>query len=144
MHSVLEYFRVFETNLEFLESQNVALYFSRLFSGPRSPSCRTPVYMEVCFRSPGTSQKLLQKPALRCIRLLSSQSPKAGHIKAGQSDFRSQRLKPDTGKTRKMRKVSLTTEKYGLEEIQRSENAENAGTKTRKMRIAGFNVTGFR
>ena len=28
-------------------------------------------FLEVCFRTPGTSQKLLQKSALRCIRLLS-------------------------------------------------------------------------
>ena len=28
-------------------------------------------FLEVCFRTPGTSQKLLQKSALRCIRLFS-------------------------------------------------------------------------
>ena len=57
------------------------------------------------------------------------------------------------GKMRKMRKVPLTLEKQGSEEIPKSENtenaenAENADTKTRKMRklrMAGFNVTGFR
>ena len=56
----------------------------------------------------------------------------------------------DTGKTRKMRKVPLTPEKQGSEEIPKSknaENAENADTKTRKMRkmrMTGFSVTGFR
>ena len=52
-----------------------------------------------------------------------------------------------------MRKVPLTPEKQGSEEIPQSknaenaENAENADTKTRKMqkmRMTGFNVTGFR
>ena len=49
-----------------------------------------------------------------------------------------------------MRKVPLTPEKQGSEEIPKSknaENAENADTKTRKMRkmrMTGFNVTGFR
>ena len=52
-----------------------------------------------------------------------------------------------------MRKVPLTPEKQGSEEIPQSknaenaENAENADTKTRKMRkmrMIGFNVTGFR
>ena len=37
-----------------------------------------------------------------------SRSPKAGHNKAGRSDFRNQRFEPDTGKMRKMRKVPLT------------------------------------
>ena len=82
-----------------------------------------------------------------------SRSPKAGHPKAGRSDFRNQRFESDTGKTRKMRKVPLTPEKQGSEEIPKSksaenaENAENADTKTRKMRkmrMTGFNVTGFR
>ena len=49
-----------------------------------------------------------------------------------------------------MRKVPLTPEKQGSEEIPQSKNAENtenADTKTRKMRkmrMTGFNVTGFR
>ena len=79
-----------------------------------------------------------------------SRPPKAGHNKAGRSDFRNQRFETDTGKTRKMRKVPLTPEKQGSEEIPKSknaENAENADTKTRKMRkmrMTGFNVTGFR
>ena len=82
-----------------------------------------------------------------------SRSPKAGHPKAGRSDFRNQRFETDTEKTRKMRKVPLTPEKRGSEEIPKSknaenaENAENADTKTRemrKMRMTGFNVTGFR
>ena len=51
---------------------------------------------------------------------------------------------------RKMRKVPLTPEKQGSEEIpwsEKAENTENADTKTRKMRkmrMTGFNVTGFR
>ena len=36
---------------------------------------------------------------------LGSLSPKAGHIKAGLSDFRNQRFEPDTAKMRKMRKA---------------------------------------
>ena len=78
---------------------------------------------------------------------VASRSPKAGHNKAGRSDFRNQRFEPDTGKMRKMRKVPLTPEKQGSEEIPPSKNAENADTKTRKMRkmwMTGFNVTGFR
>ena len=76
---------------------------------------------------------------------LISRSPKAGHPKAGcWSDFRNQRFETDTGKMRKMRKVPLTPEKQGSEEIPQSKNAENADTKTRKMRMTGFNVTGFR
>ena len=77
-----------------------------------------------------------------------SRSPKAGHNKAGRSDFRNQRFEADTGKMRKMRKVPLTPEKQGSEEIppsknaKNAENAENADTKTRKMRMTGFNVTG--
>ena len=82
-----------------------------------------------------------------------SRSPKAGHNKAGRSDFRNQRFEPDTAKMRKMRTVSVTPEKQGSEGIPQSENAENAenaesaDTKTRrmrKMRLTGFNVTGFR
>ena len=74
---------------------------------------------------------------------------KAGHNKAGRSDFRNQRFEADTAKMRKMRTVSLTPEKQGSEGIPQSENAENAenaDTKTRKMRkmrLTGFNVNGF-
>ena len=39
---------------------------------------------------------------------------------------------------------SLSPQKKGSEEIPRSEKVENAETKTRKMRMTGFNVTGFR
>ena len=53
---------------------------------------------------------------------LFSRSPKAGHNKVGRSDFRSQRLEPDTGK---MQKVPLTQEKQGSQEIPLGENAEN-------------------
>ena len=55
---------------------------------------------------------------------------KAGHNKAGRSDFRNQRIEPDTGKMRKMRKVPLALEKQGSEEIPVGENAENADTKS--------------
>ena len=51
-----------------------------------------------------------------------SRSPKTGHPKAGRSDFRNQRFETDTGKTRKMRKVSLTHEKQGSEEIPKRKN----------------------
>ena len=37
--------------------------------------------------------------------------PKAGHMKAGRSDSRNQRLEHDTGKMRKIQKVPLTAEK---------------------------------
>ena len=79
-----------------------------------------------------------------------SQSPKAGHPKAGRSDFRNQRFEPDTAKMRKMRKAPLTLQKQGFEESPQSKSAENAENvdaktrKTRKMRMTGFNVTGFR
>ena len=77
-----------------------------------------------------------------------SRSPKAGQNKTGRLAFRNQRFEPDTGKLRKMRKVPLTPEKYGCEEIPQSknaENAENADTKTiQKMGLTGSNVTGFR
>ena len=74
------------------------------------------------------------------LACLQSRSPKAGHPKAGRSDFRNQRFETDTGKMRKMRKVPLTPQKQWSEEIPQSknaenaENAENADTKTRKMR----------
>ena len=67
---------------------------------------------------------------------LKSLSPKAGHNKAGRSDFRNQRFEPDTGKMRKMRTAPLTLQKQGSEETPQSqsaenaENAENADTKT--------------
>ena len=57
---------------------------------------------------------------------LSSQSPKAGHNKAGRSDFRNQRVEPDTAKMRKMRTVPLTSEKKGLRRFHRAKKAENA------------------
>ena len=92
-----------------------------------------------------TTRRVVEK---LCVALifwrLTSQSPKAGHNQAGRSDFRNQRFKPDTGKMWKMRKVPLTQEKQGSEEIPLSKNAENADTKTRKIRLTGFNVIGFR
>ena len=41
-------------------------------------------------------------------------SPKAGHNKARQSDFRNQRFEADTGKVRQMQKVPLTQKNKGL------------------------------
>ena len=76
-----------------------------------------------------------------------SWSPKAGHNKAGRSDFRDQRFEADTRKMRQKQKVPLTVKSKRFEEIPRSENAENADTKTqemRKMRLTGFIATGFR
>ena len=64
-----------------------------------------------------------------------SLSPKAGHNKAGRSDFRNQRFEPDTGKMWKMRKVPLTPEKQATKQKRGKrgkggkcghENAENA------------------
>ena len=55
-----------------------------------------------------------------------SLSPKAGHNKAGRSDFRTQRFEPDTAKMRKMRKAPLTLKKQGSEETPQSKTAENA------------------
>ena len=72
-----------------------------------------------------------------------SRSPKAGHNKAGRSDFQNQRFEPDVGK---MRKVSLHPKKQGSEEILQTESmedAENANTKTLqmwKLRLTGFSV----
>ena len=56
-----------------------------------------------------------------------SRSPKAGHNKAGRSDFRNQRFEPDTGKMRKMRKLPLTLEKQGSEEIPRNKKRGKRG-----------------
>ena len=50
-----------------------------------------------------------------------SLSPKAGHNKAGRSDFRNQRFEPDTAKMRKMRKTPLTLQKQGFEETPHAE-----------------------
>ena len=76
---------------------------------------------------------------------LLSRSPKAGYNKAGRSDFRNQRFKPDVGKMRKMRKVPLTSGyNKGLRRFHRAKNTENANTKTHKMRKTrptGFHVT---
>ena len=78
-----------------------------------------------------------------------SLSPKAGHNKAGRSDFRNQRFEPDTGKMRKMRTAPLTLQKQGSEETPQNENAEtaeNADMKTRKIsrkaRYQGVSRTG--
>ena len=115
------------------------------------PSCKkrcqtVPPHQRPHQKNPGTFELLSRNPQSLLSGLL-SRSPKAGHPKAGRSDFRNQRFETDTEKTRKMRKVPLTPEKQGSEEIPKSknaENAENADTKTRKVRMTGFNVTGFR
>ena len=57
---------------------------------------------------------------------LVSLSPKAGHPKAGRSDFRNQRFKPDTAKMRKMRTSLPPQENKGLR--------RHRSTKTRKTR----------
>ena len=117
-----------------LETQ-VHMILTRMLSDILKPFCR---------QSAACSLRSLGLTASK------SRSPKAGHPKAGRSDFRNQRFETDTEKTRKMRKVPLTPEKQLSEEIPKSknaenaENAENADTKTRKMRMTGFNVTGFR
>ena len=62
--------------------------------------------------------------------VLCSWSLKAGHNKAGRSDFRNQRFEPETAKMRKMRTVPLTPEKQkGLRRFHREKKQ-----KTRKMR----------
>ena len=53
-------------------------------------------------------------PPVPHLNLNLSRSPKAGHNKAGRSDFRNQRFDPDTA------------EKQGSEEIPQAKNAENA------------------
>ena len=58
-----------------------------------------------------------------------SQSPKAGHPKAGRSDFRNQRFTADTGKMRKMRTSLPPQENKGLRSLRRTKTR-----KTRKMR----------
>ena len=82
-----------------------------------------------------------------------TRSPKAGHPKAGRSDFRNQRLQPDTGKILNMHTVpgipeeKERTTKQGSDEIPQSENtedAENADAKTQKVRLIDFIVIGFR
>ena len=55
---------------------------------------------------------------------LLSRSPKAGHPKAGRSDFRNQRFETDTEKTRKMRKVPLTQKNKGLRRFRRAKILE--------------------
>ena len=87
--------------------------------------------------------------SLPVLALDFSLSPKASHPKAGRSDFRNQQFEPDAGKTRKMWKVPLTQKNKGVRRFHGAKtwNAENADTKTRKcgrMRVTGFNVTGFK
>ena len=102
----------------------------RNFSIDPISSIRTPIadaiFADAISETPiifGVETLFLQTPF---PRLLFSRSPKAGHPKAGRSDFRNQRFETDTGKTRKMRKVPLTPEKQGSEEIPKSNYAENA------------------
>ena len=69
-------------------------------------------------------------PSDRTLRKgVKSQSPKAGHPKAGRSDFRNQRFKPDTGKMRRMRTSLPPQENKGLRKLRRTK-----ARKTRKMR----------
>ena len=74
-------------------------------------------------RSRNPHQFLEQNP---CRLWWGSLSPKAGHNKAGRSDFRNQRFEPDTGKMRKMRTAPRTLQKQGSEETPQSQSAENA------------------
>ena len=63
------------------------------------------------------------------LRGRKSRSPKAGHPKAGRSDFRNQRFEPDTGKMRKMRKGRSPQKNKGLRRFRGAKRR-----KTRKMR----------
>ena len=74
-------------------------------------------------------------------------SPKAGHPRAGRSDFKISDSNPIQGKCGEMRTSLPCQENKGLRRKCGHENAENVDTKTRKtrkMRMTGFNVTGFR
>ena len=64
-----------------------------------------------------------------------SRSHKAGHNKAGRSDFRNQRFETDTRNMWKMREVPLTQKNEGLRRDHRA--------KTCKIRLTDFIVTGF-
>ena len=78
------------------------------------------------------SSGLYRYRSMKCSSLglwRKSQSPKAGHPKAGRSDFRNQRFKPDTGKMRKMRTSLPPQENKGLRKLRRTK-----ALKTRKMR----------
>ena len=106
--------------------------FSVNFPGPQLPKSKAPfLTLRVAAPSGAPRQAPLESnPAIQLIPLKeSSRSPKAGHPKAGRSDFRNQRFETDTGKTRKMRKVSLTPENKGLRRFRRTKTR-----KTRKMR----------
>ena len=61
-----------------------------------------------------------------------SLSPKAGHPKAGRSDFRNQRFKPDTGKMRKMRTSLPPQENKGLRRLHRAKTRKMRKMRTRK------------
>ena len=69
-----------------------------------------------------------------------SQSPKAGQNKTGRWDFRKSAIRSRYGEYAENAK---RPEKQGPEEIPRSKDADNADAKTQKMRLTGFNVTGF-
>ena len=79
-----------------------------------------------------------------CLESQSSKSSKAGHPKAGRSDFEISDSNPIQGKCGKCGRPSLPQENKGLRRKCGHENAENADTKTRKKRMTGFNVTGCR
>ena len=74
---------------------------------------------------PRITQKT-RKSLRKCV----SRSPKAGHNKAGRSDFRNQRFEPDAGKMWKMRKVPLTPEKN--KDPRRIDRAKTRKMRTRK------------
>ena len=117
---------------EFPWSFCVFCLFYRVFEGSHGE--QNPWYFEVFL---GVFEKTKEK----------KDRAKAGHPKAGRSDFRNQRFEANTGKTGKCGKSLSPQKKQNSEEIPKSrnaENAENADTKTRKMRMTGFNVTGFR
>ena len=61
--------------------------------------------------------------------------------------LQNQRFEPDTGKLQKMQKSLSPQRSRGLRRCQRvkkQKNAETSDTKTRKMHLIGFDVTGFR
>ena len=86
-----------------------------------------------------THQGVSRQSSLCLLFFFWSFSLTAGHPKAGRSDFRNRYGE----NVENAESPSHPPQKKGSEEIPQS-NAENADTKTRKMRVTGFNVTGFR
>ena len=80
---------------------------------------------------------------------LKSLSPKAGHNKAGRSDFRNQRFEPDMAKMRKMRKAPLTLQNKGFRRLTEKKrgkrgNCGKCGRKNAENAADWLNVTVFR